>query len=466
MKKIMNSAAKDKLERVKKAKEVFYDPSRAKEPQIDRVIAALKVITDDCDIQMEGRQHFKKCRSERMNIDDALTSTLELAIAQEKKAINKPSSTPEDSEKDLTKTLTAEIEKDLTDADKVDVKAIAEVEKAEAKTKNDNKFFVWAKRNKTATFWVVIAVILIIVLSVFSWKYDNKKDTAKPTETGIGTDADADTDADTDNTTNVKTEATTQNEQRAIDVLTANGWESGKYTLKIDKLMDKSIAGEGSYSKDAIYTPEDEVAFLKTETAAAKGTIEYIKEATGNTEDQITNSENWVSVQALTSFTYRGNTGFSNKGIFEAGQLQGDYGDIFLLYLPVVNAGETQEHADEDVVSSRGACGNVQGFMPVPSTPSTPPTSLQSKNPSLDPAAKGNAPTGGGTNVDSGPGTYIAPENMEQPAATTYVAPAAPAPTTTVPSGSTPDTTPAPAAESQAPTPDAPATGEVAVPGF
>lgn len=45
---------------------------------------------------------------------------------------------------------------------------------------------------------------------------------------------------------------------------------------------------------------------------------------------------------------------------------------------------------------------------------------------SNDPAAQGNAPEGGGLNEDPGPGTYIAPEDMEQPPADPYVAPPAP----------------------------------------
>lgn len=106
---------------------------------------------------------------------------------------------------------------------------------------------------------------------------------------------------------------------------------------------------------------------------------------------------------------------------------------------------------------------------PPPPPPPPPPTSppVEEKNPSLDPGPQGNAPEGGGRNEDSGPGTYIAPEQMEQPPAIPYVAPDAPEPVVTpVPVGSTPDPAPAPAPESEAPAPSAPATGTSCAPGI
>lgn len=72
--------------------------------------------------------------------------------------------------------------------------------------------------------------------------------------------------------------------------------------------------------------------------------------------------------------------------------------------------------------------------------------------PSNDPAAKGNAPVGGGTNLDPGPGTYVPPSLMVQPPATPYVAPPPPV-ATTPPVGSTPDPAPAPAPQPSAPPP-------------
>lgn len=89
---------------------------------------------------------------------------------------------------------------------------------------------------------------------------------------------------------------------------------------------------------------------------------------------------------------------------------------------------------------------------------------LEPKNPSLDPWYQGNANDGGGTNYDPGPGTYIPPQDMEQPPSTPRVDPPPPPPVTQPP-GSTVDTTPPPAPEPQAPKPSAPETGCVPIPG-
>lgn len=86
-------------------------------------------------------------------------------------------------------------------------------------------------------------------------------------------------------------------------------------------------------------------------------------------------------------------------------------------------------------------------------------------SPSADPAPRGNAPVGGGTNVDPGPGTYIPPSQMEQPPAAPRVNPPPPV-ATTPPVGSTPDPAPAPAPEPSAPVPSDPATGTSCAPGI
>jgi len=100
-----------------------------------------------------------------------------------------------------------------------------------------------------------------------------------------------------------------------------------------------------------------------------------------------------------------------------------------------------------------------------PGTTGTPPNCLEAKIPSQDPAPRGNAPVGGGTNADPGPGVYVPPAQMVQPPAAPRVnpAPPAPAPAVVVP---VPDPAPAPAPEPAAPAPAAPATGTSCAPGI
>lgn len=109
---------------------------------------------------------------------------------------------------------------------------------------------------------------------------------------------------------------------------------------------------------------------------------------------------------------------------------------------------------------------------PTTTTPPTPPTTLEPKDPSKDPVNNGNANTGGGKNQDPGPGTYVPPNQMEQPPATPRPNPPKPAPTVPAPAPSNPkptptkDPAPAPSPEVSAPTPDAPAQGCSPAPGM
>lgn len=112
---------------------------------------------------------------------------------------------------------------------------------------------------------------------------------------------------------------------------------------------------------------------------------------------------------------------------------------------------------------------SVPAPKPTPTTPPasqpTPTPTLEKKIPSQDSAPRGNAPVGGGTNLDPGPGTYVPPAQMVQPPATPYVAPAPPV-VTTPPVTSTPDPAPAPSPQVSAPPASAPATGCSPAPGM
>lgn len=112
------------------------------------------------------------------------------------------------------------------------------------------------------------------------------------------------------------------------------------------------------------------------------------------------------------------------------------------------------------------------GTPPPTTTTPPPPTTLEPKKPEQDPVNRGNANTGGGKNEDPGPGTYVPPNQMEQPPATPRPNPAPPAPTVPAPAPSNPkptptkDPAPAPKPEVSAPAPEAPAQGCSPAPGM
>ena len=256
--------------------------------------------------------------------------------------------------------------------------------------------------------------------------------------------------------TSPTTTSTVTTEGKADKVLQANKWKSGEYLLEnsVDESKDKSTTGSGAFDQRGFKTPAGTIAFLKSGSKSANALLTSIMDGSGTTKEEVLSDSNWIAVQSLVPFKYPGNTMFKNDVIVGAGRRDGSTGDIFMLFI---------SPSTGKAVAVRGACANPQAFIPTPTRPEKPPT-LTAKDPSKDPYPRGNAPTGGGKNLDSGPGTYIPPTGMVHPPASPRVNPPAPKPTAP-PAGSKPDPTPAPAPEPMAPTPDAPATGYSPAPG-
>jgi len=241
---------------------------------------------------------------------------------------------------------------------------------------------------------------------------------------------------------------------QADKALLANGWKPGQYLLgeSVDESKDKSTTGSGAFTQKGIKTPTEMVTFLKSSKSSANALLASIMDGSGATKEEVLSDSNWIAVQSLVPFRYPGNSMFVNGKVVNTGHRDGAAEDIFMLFI---------SSSTGKVVAVRSACANPQAFIP---TPTPPPSKNEAKDPSQDPFPRGNAPTGGGKNLDSGPGTYIPPTGMVHPPASPRVNPPAPKPTAP-PAGSKPDPTPAPAPEPTAPTPDAPAIGYSPAPG-
>lgn len=297
--------------------------------------------------------------------------------------------------------------------------------------------------------------------------------------------------AQTQSQTQVQTPA--QVHQQAIlmakagQILLAEGWESGSFTVgTVDLSKDKSTAGQGAYNEQGARSPAEIVGFLKSGSSNANELLNQIKSGdTDATTNQILDPENWIAVQSLVSFNYKGNTYLNDGTNANAGTKDGHEGEIFLMFINPTTGKATYV---------RGACANPQTVAPVIVTKTDTITNTiveyrdkivnvpyevvkwktkyitkyvyihdkdkgKGKDPTLDPYAQGNAPIGGGQNEDPGPGTYIDPDDMDQPPDDEYVVPDPPS------SSSATSSTPAPTPEAGATTLDAPATGTVTAPG-
>ncbi len=232
---------------------------------------------------------------------------------------------------------------------------------------------------------------------------------------------------------------------KANQILLDAGWNTGDYVIgaAIDLSKDKSTAANGAFTKKGIKTTTEMMSFLKSSEASAIALLKQIMKKTDATAAEVMDNKNWVAVQSLVKFSYPGNTTYKNGNVVGAGSRKGSAGDIFFIFI---------SPSSDKFIFVRGGCANPQTVVPtVPkttiettppettiettppeTTPETkppetsPPTTLEEKDPKQDPASQGNAPVGGGTNQDPGPGKYVAPTDMQQPPDTAYVAPAAP----------------------------------------
>jgi hypothetical protein len=282
--------------------------------------------------------------------------------------------------------------------------------------------------------------------------------------------------------------ATTQD--RVADYLKGYGWiKDVNYTFNVNPALDKSSGGNGSFNTLPVKDAPAMVAFLKSTVAPAQAMSKDMVTDNHYVQTETTDPANWIAVQSLVSFTYPGNTLYKDGAISNASTArQGNIGDIFFVYMPPQST-----TGNKVPYMVRGGCTNPQRLVPIPdkpvsSTPSKAPSSsskpsssssspssssgLDSKIGSQDPAAQSKAPTGGGTNVDPGPGVYTSPSDTQQPPVESRVNPDPPATNSTTSStnsssatAASSDATPPPPIESNAPTSSAPATGYSPAPG-
>jgi len=159
------------------------------------------------------------------------------------------------------------------------------------------------------------------------------------------------------------------------------------------------------------------------------------------------------------------NSGVNSNGTYQVYATPGVTGNRKAIKVTLANG---------SVVWIMVRCGNVVYSTPPPgvptttpptTTPPTTPPTLEKKVPSQDPAAQGNAPVGGGKNIDPGPGVYVPPAQMSQPPAAPRVNPAPPV-VKAPPIGSIPDPVQPPPPQTAAPAPAAPASQCAVVPGL
>lgn len=261
-----------------------------------------------------------------------------------------------------------------------------------------------------------------------------------------------------------------------VAYMQSQGFEDGDYVIgeeNIDPtapgLLETGSLAFGKDGQNVLTNDALQAMFDSSEpTAQAVRNSQTAKFPSVN-EDILFDAQKYEIVQSLIPTQTLGNTGYVNGLVVSMGTRINDPGDGAWLFVDteacVVPVAEVQpataKPGDPPAVGLiRPGCINPGDNLVPNLVPSPPPVCTPDKpckdSPTLDPYPSGNAPVGGGPNVDPSPGTYIPPAQMEQPSEQPRVDPTAPAPTPGP--GPTSDPAPAPQPEPQAPAPSDPVT--------
>ena len=317
---------------------------------------------------------------------------------------------------------------------------------AEPTDDSADDFKFWDKK---AIIIAIIGAVIAIPLIVWAiWYFAIAPNRTSPTTPSATTATAAETATETSETT----APLTQFDAIINDMLQNGGGELGvQYVIgdDVDPKLDTSKTGNGAFNPGGIRTPEAMISWLKEKTPRGLTAIAEIKTATEASEGQIFEVANWFVLQALVDGKLTGNTGFVDGNLVSLGERDIKAGDIFLVFVNPDNL---------KMIYFRGACANPQGFTPQlnpptaatptpePTKPPKPTPTLAPKDPSKDPAAKGNAPVGSGVNQDPGPGNYVAPTAAPTPPVESRVNPTPPSPTVPTAAPTAATTAAAPAA--------------------
>jgi hypothetical protein len=184
------------------------------------------------------------------------------------------------------------------------------------------------------------------------------------------------------------------------------GWKPDTFVVggEVNTSIVQPKAGKGSYCKDGIKTPNEQIIFLKSGSKEARSAIADLRQRTGNDEKSICDPVRWVAVQPKGPFTYENNYSYVNGKKVWSGRKAGQAGEIVLNYVSQTTATTTVK-----VIAFRGPCDNTQGSIPIQTTTTVITTSLTIKEvvvPTTKPAVtivpqhySGGGHGGGGTNT-------------------------------------------------------------------
>ena len=224
------------------------------------------------------------------------------------------------------------------------------------------------------------------------------------------------------------------------------GFQPGEVSVGTVDWSKNPVDHRGGAVGTRVESPEELTSFLASDSKEGSAARRHNLKAVPVAErERVLDGSNYIPVQYKVGIQYGGNTYWEGDKLMRGGKVVAKAGDVFWVYM-TKNYKIVWDAAVRADCSNPGLVRPPRPHRPPSTTPPTPnpkcPPSMPYGSPPFckdgpehDPAAQGNAPTGGGHNDTDGPGVY-------QPTQPTFPSsphtnPPTPSPTG-VPQGSTP----------------------------
>ncbi len=157
------------------------------------------------------------------------------------------------------------------------------------------------------------------------------------------------------------------------------GFVEGEFVVGVENIdFDAPEANERGSTAFASETPKTAKAVtseLKSDNPKAPAALKALQDQSGASRELVLDPKNWEVGQTLVPSTLDENTQFKQGEAVSAGVRQSDSGDVVWYFVhpdKCVQVENGQAPPEDAVTAHRAGCGNPQGALPRPTTPTTP----------------------------------------------------------------------------------------------
>ena len=166
------------------------------------------------------------------------------------------------------------------------------------------------------------------------------------------------------------TKTLTDGERAVLSAVVAQGIDANsvRFGSDIDVNWARKVSAGGTTFGEAIYTPQDVVAFLNSNTSEAKAALASLRDTTKASDAELKNVSYWTSLQYTTPVQWNGNTFYTNGAAVDGGSKVDPAGSVGIYYTgpQTLNLVKDGKLDPKSLFGFRGACANPQIAPPTP----------------------------------------------------------------------------------------------------